>query len=247
MLNQSILLNLKIGWKNFQIAFGIALALLTLSLMPAFGINTLLQLAALIAPLYLIYKGLYDIFGASIYGSGSVLYMTLPFAPREIVLGKVFAASIFLFLYDLMFIIMTGLSAVIGDSLSELILILLKEDMPIVLAQMGEGSAVPLSVGAGLYPLFSFVSRMFTSALLFMLLLRFNRNGSGRKNTVAWVLFFGLTFILNRGSDKLLTAILMQGSAMFLIAEIVVIALYAGAAALFMDICIRTLKYDYNV
>ncbi|MFQ9894448.1 MAG: hypothetical protein ACLRWH_15180, partial [Emergencia sp.] len=76
MLNKSILLNLQIGWKNFQIVFGLGLSVLLLSLLPNFFAGLILQIPLMLIATYFSYKGLYDMFWRSVFGEGSLTYMT---------------------------------------------------------------------------------------------------------------------------------------------------------------------------
>lgn len=246
MLNKSILLNLQIGWKNFQIVFGLGLSVLLLSLLPNFFAGLILQIPLMLIATYFSYKGLYDMFWRSVFGEGSLTYMTLPFSAKDMVTGKIIASTLYLFSYNILFLVIIILSTLTTSGPMAFPGLIFTELFTTSLAQINTNDAIFLTLIAALLPLVVLASQASINALLLMLMVQLNLKGNGKGRLWAFIIFFGLNYGINQVSPLLLQWLLPKGIWPFLPLEITLMVLLAAGTAIMSRITENSLKYRYN-
>lgn len=246
MLNQSILLNLQIGWKNFQIVFGLGLGVFALSFLPNFFTGLILQIPFLLIATYFIYKGLYDMFYRSVFGDGSLTYMTLPFSEKDMVRGKLIAATIYLCGYNLLFLGLIIVSTLTKSGPLAFLGLIFSDVFSPELLKISHHDMMFLIAIAAVLPLFALADAAVSNAVLLCLMIQLNLNGNSWGSFWAFMISIFLGCGINQLVLPLMQELLPKGIWPAFLVEVAFILLAAVLAAILTRVSENSLKYRYN-
>lgn len=200
MLKKAVILNMEIGRKDFTTALYCAIVF---GIIGVIGMSAIVGffvlLIGFVVELIFVYKGLIAIFYKSFFEEDGSLYMTLPLSERDMVLGKIIAATLWAELVSLVQLVFLAAALLTinlhgFDFLYSLVKPYLESGMP------------PLGIGLvmSLIPLNLTILQVFTYAILCWSMLFGNLAvplGNRRSLTVLpWIIYFVLGFTINQAS-----------------------------------------------